>query len=385
MTKKIKAFDAALGLPMGAGEPTTVSKEHLDKLNLEIKDEHGDVLRYHQEAAQVASLFAKRAIRPDEIAALRRRMFETVSKGLAEVDQVISGTKTWTPTQTRLFAILTERVMPKLSNITVEDNTSKKLEEMSIEELETIALGKKKAGAVDAVMLKAEGFDEQAEKFERTETKRTVLRELAYVDALGQAEQEYIARQVSRPMAEIAEDAKAQALKPQPKFTDEQLANVRAARKVSNADRWRAQGFSEEEIVAKTKERLEKIAVTKAQLKSWKMTRMAVKQGLDDDARDVAKKIRNVRNKTLAEFKVHSSKGIRRPTKLAKDAQLRVVRKAAQDKRDLSPRIMNKRPIEGVPDEELPTLTLDRLRELRPDLFVADEFMRYVEKVADVD
>lgn len=365
----VPAFDASLGLPMGDGEPDKVPKKALDKLNNQIRDEHLDVLRYHNEAAQVASLFAKRAIRPDEIAALRRQMFDVVKKGLVEVEQVVMGQKTWSPTQTRLFAILTERVMPKLSNITVEDNTAKKLEDLSLDELEAIALGKKKAGAVDAVVKRAEVYDEQAEKVERREAKRDVVRQLSYIDALDKAEKDYIARIIDRPASEIADDQMRKAMKPQPKHTPEQLARVRQARKKTMEDYWREQGYTDEEIVAKKEEVMRKRLLTKAQLRAEKMERLAVKQGLDDDAMEVARKLRNERLRTLREFRVPPAKGVRSSTKLARDAIKRAEAEAKRADRELRPRIYGAFPIEGVSEEQRKTLTLDKLRELRPDLF----------------
>lgn len=365
--EKVPAFDAALGLPMRAGEPATVSKRALEEVNREVVEENKEAMRYHQEAAQVASLMAKRAIRPDEIAALRRRMFDTVSRNMAVVDQVLAGQVKWSPTQTRLFALLTERVMPKLSSITVEDPTSKKLEDLSIEELEAIALGKKKASAVDAVIKQAEVYDEMADKVERREARKGVLEELAYIDGLSQAEREYVARKVAAK-AEPEEDQGGKR-KPQPSPTDEALANLRKSHEGGLHGIWRRKGYTEEQIEVMERERQAKIAATKAQLKAEKARRLAATMGLDEDAREVAKSIARHRRKTLKEFKVHGLKGVRKPTALAKEAMQRAEREQRRAQRDEGIRIFNTRSIPGVPDEELKTLTLDRLRELRPDLF----------------
>lgn len=367
---KVPAFDSAIGLAPAEGPGAVlVDKQALEKLNAEIKTEHADALRYHNEAAQVASLFAKRAIRPDEIAALRRSMFDTVRRGLAEVDQVIMGRKTWSATQTRLFAILTERVMPKLSNITIEDAAPKKLEDLTMEELEAIALGKKKADAVDAVIKEAEVLDEQAEKRERREAKRDVIRQLAYVDALDEAEKAYIARQIDKPSVEIAEESARQAVKRQPKHTPEQLENVRRARKLTYEDHWRASGMSEEEIARRKAEAIAKREATKAQLKAEKLARLAVTQGLDGDAQEMARQLDKVRKRTLADFRVHNRKGVRSASTLARQAALRERKAARKEERDLNPTVYAAG-VAGLPEGHNGRMKLSELRALRPDLFV---------------
>lgn len=368
LSETVPAFETALGLPTPDGKPIVVSKRALSEINSEIKEEQKDVLRYQRDVAAAASLFAKRAVSPDEIAALRRRMFEVVAKGLGEVDQVIMGQKKWTPTQTRLFAILTERVMPKLTNITVEE-APKRAEDMTVEELEAIALGKKKADAVDAVIKQADALDEQAEKHERREAKRDVIATLAHINALDEAEKEYIARKVGQAESDEEPD---QNKKPklQPPHSPESLANVRAARKKTMEQWWREKGFTEEEIAQKKAEAIAKRQHTKAQLRAEKLRRLAVKQGLGDDEVDMAKAIRRKRNETLAEFKVHGLKGVRSSTVLARDAMKRTELAEKRQRKELSPRIYTTKRIEGVPEELRGKLTLDQLRHYRPDFFV---------------
>lgn len=187
----VPAFETSAGVKSGPGKkPVMVNKHALANYTENVDPA---VKKFQMEAANVAALFAKKAIRPDEIAALRRRMFEVVADGLEDVSKVIKGEKQWNNVQVRLFSILTERVMPKLSTITVEDTTSKKLDDMSIEELEAIALGKKNHEAVDAVVKHGQELDQKAEAAEsrefNTKTKRIVTKiasindaELAYID-----------------------------------------------------------------------------------------------------------------------------------------------------------------------------------------------------------
>jgi hypothetical protein len=197
----VPAFENSAGIkPKDSGrrtKPVVVNKHALANFNANVDP----VVQKNQlEAANVAALFAKRAIRPDEIAALRRRMFEVVAKGLDDVQEVIAGKKEWNNVQVRLFGMLTERVMPKLSSITVEDNTSKKLEDLSIEELEALALGKKNHEAIDAVIKSGQALDIEAEEFEKRSA-GPKLAKLKHIASIDEAEK-VVAKKVRAPKKE---------------------------------------------------------------------------------------------------------------------------------------------------------------------------------------
>lgn len=198
----VPAFESSAGIPR-RGKQIKAHPLALEEFNKGVSPE---VLKHQIEVANVAALFAKRAIRPDEIAALRRRMFEVVHKGLNDVEQVILGNKQWSNIQVRLFSILTERVMPKLSNITVEDPRAKKLEELSLEELEAIALGKKKEGAVDAVMAQAKELEKSDAESEEKALKRSrkQIQKLGEITSLEEIEKVYIEKKVEEK--EVAEE-----------------------------------------------------------------------------------------------------------------------------------------------------------------------------------
>jgi hypothetical protein len=188
----IAAFETAAGIPNRPGRPKTPVYVNKNALENFTKDVDPDVLKHQLEAANVAALFAKRAIRPDEIAALRRRMLEVVAGGLEDVADVIAGTRTWTSVQVRLFSILAERVMPKLSTITVEDTTSKTIEDLSIEELEQLALGKRNHEAIDAVVHQATGLEAKAEKAESAATRKALRGKMITIASLDEAEKVYV-------------------------------------------------------------------------------------------------------------------------------------------------------------------------------------------------
>ncbi len=195
----IPAFETSAGVPNRPGRPKTPVYVNKNALENFTKDVSPDVLKHQLEAANVAALFAKRAIRPDEIAALRRRMFEVVANGLEDVAQVMAGTKVWNNVQVRLFSILTERVMPKLSTITVEDTTSKKLEDLSIEELEQLALGKKNHEAIDAVVKQGTGLEAQAQKAESAAANKALKGKMITIASLDEAEKVYVAQKQQAP------------------------------------------------------------------------------------------------------------------------------------------------------------------------------------------
>lgn len=188
----VPAFETSAGLPRRSNaKPVVVNRTALENFNAKLNPE---LVKNQIEAANVAALFTKRAIRPDEIAALRRRMFEVVQSGLEDVAEVMSGQKQWSNVQVRLFSILTERVMPKLSTITVEDTTSKQIEDLSIEELEAIALGKKNHLAVDAIVKQGGALESQAERSESIATGKKLKKVMTEVAGLDAGEKAYGSR-----------------------------------------------------------------------------------------------------------------------------------------------------------------------------------------------
>ena len=190
----VPAFETSAGIPARspATKPVMVNKYALENFN---NSQDPVVIKHQMEAANVAALFSKRAIRPDEVAALRRRMFEVVTHGLEDVAEVMAGSKVWSNTQVRLFSILTERVMPKLSTISVDDNSAKKLDEMSMEELEGIVLGRKKHEAIDAVVKQGQELNEAAEKSESLSAAKKLKNTTIKLTSIDAAEKAYSADQ----------------------------------------------------------------------------------------------------------------------------------------------------------------------------------------------
>jgi hypothetical protein len=350
-----------------------VPADQLEKWNEEMKLRGVHNPRSMTAAVNMAALFAKRAIRPDEVAALRRDMFDVVKKNMGTVEQVLEGKKTWSPTQVRLFSLLTERVMPKLSSITVDDTSTKRLEDMSIEELEMIALGKKKATAVDAVIKTGEVLDEVAEKRERREAKAQVLSELAHVTSIDDAEKAYIAEKAAISSRELAAQDSRQFSKYQPPTSPEEVGRRRATAfgaKISVKDRWREKGFTEEEIEAKEAERMANWRDSNARRQKALQERIARNGGLSDGAK-LPSQIDSIRRKTLREFRVDPARGVRDQAAVLKERNKEEADLAKRLEKRNNPRVYRGRLFpanEGDPK----VLTLQQLRVERPDLFVGE-------------
>lgn len=81
-----------------------------------------------------------RPITPRDIANLRTRAFNVVSRHIASADQVLRGQKAWSNQQVRVFGILVNKVLPDLHHTLTEINDrTKDLRSLSREELERIA------------------------------------------------------------------------------------------------------------------------------------------------------------------------------------------------------------------------------------------------------
>jgi hypothetical protein len=187
----VPAFETSAGIPPGNSrpEPILVNATALANFNASVDP---DVQKRQIEATNVAAMFAKRAIRPDEIAALRRRMLEVVQSGVEDVAQVLQGKKEWNNQQVRLFSILVDRVMPKVSNVNMEQKQEKKLDELSIEELEALALGKKNHQAIDAVVKEGDRLDKEASKEESKDVQRRKISKVALIASIDDAADKHV-------------------------------------------------------------------------------------------------------------------------------------------------------------------------------------------------
>ena len=79
---------------------------------------------------------------PAKAAALRNDVSRLVTKHIRMADEVVQGTRTWSPTQARVFATLLNKVLPDLTAGFVQhEHTVKSAIELTREELERIAAG----------------------------------------------------------------------------------------------------------------------------------------------------------------------------------------------------------------------------------------------------
>lgn len=82
------------------------------------------------------------AFSPAKAAALRAEVSGLVTKHIRMADEVVQGTRIWTPTQARVFSTLLNKVLPDLTAGFVQhEHTVKTAIELTREELERIAAG----------------------------------------------------------------------------------------------------------------------------------------------------------------------------------------------------------------------------------------------------
>lgn len=367
-SKLVPAFESSIGLA-----PKTaimVPEDELEKVNKEV----APVSRYAMKSANIASLYATRAVRPDEIAALRRAMFTVVYSNLGEVEKVVQGKKSWTASQVRLYALLTERVIPKMQSIALEDNTNKKVEDLSIEELEALALGRKKQiqDQLNTIDVQAEEIKEYESKIETRDAKREVLRELANIEAMDEAERKYVARLVGTKPEVEAELEEKRRDKFQPPPTPEILAKVRQKNGRSLEQRWRDAGYSEEEIKQKLKEASEKRKATRAKTMERKKQALGLNLGLTSSQKKIAEDIREAKNKALRDFRVNPLKGRRNKSVVQREIEEKQRKEEERREKELNPRIYTSGKTFGI-EEDIRGIRLQEFKEKYPEVFVVTE------------
>lgn len=79
---------------------------------------------------------------PAKAAALRSDVSRLVSKHIKMADEVVQGSRIWTPTQARVFSTLLNKVLPDLTAGFIQhEHTVKTAIELTRDELERIAAG----------------------------------------------------------------------------------------------------------------------------------------------------------------------------------------------------------------------------------------------------
>lgn len=105
-----------------------------------------DPLKAYAKAERTAArstMLANRAhLSPAEISRIRTQIAKNVEDYLPIVDEVIRGTRDFSPTQARIFTALLNKVVPDLSaTLHKHERDTKDLNSMSLAELEQIAAG----------------------------------------------------------------------------------------------------------------------------------------------------------------------------------------------------------------------------------------------------
>ena len=374
----VPAFETSLGI--GKPDAVMVPESQLKEVNKKVAPN----VRYAMKSANIASLYAKRAVRPDEIAALRREMFEVVRRNLPEVEQVILGNKAWKSSQVRLYALLTERVIPKMQSVSIEDNTQKRVEDLSIEELEALALGKKREvqERLNTIEIEAKEIEASESRVETEETRREVVRELANIQALDDAEKKYITRLAMQKPDEAAKAEARRQEKAMPSHTPEQMEKIRQKNGRSLEQRWRDAGYTEEEIKEKMAEVVAKRAATRKKTMELKDQDIGYGCGLKSAERAIIEDIKESRNKTFREFRVNPLKGRRSKSVVQREIEKKQAAEQRRYDKEVNPLVFTTGKGLGI-EEDITGIHLQELKERYPHLFEVSEEDR--EKIREID
>jgi len=374
----VPAFESSLGI--GKPDAVMVPESQL----IEANKRAAPNVRYAMKSANIASLYAKRAVRPDEIAALRREMFEVVRRNLPEVEQVILGNKDWKSSQVRLYALLTERVIPKMQSVSIEDNTQKRVEDLSIEELEALALGKKREvqERLNTIEIEAKEIEASESRVETEETRREVVRELANIQALDDAEKKYITRLAMQKPEEAAKAEEKRRERPQMYHTPEQIEKIRQKNGRSLQQRWRDAGFSEEEIEQKMAEVVAKRAATRKKTLELKEQDLGYGCGLRSAERAITEDIKESRNKTFREFRVNPLKGRRSKSVIQREIEKKQKAEQRRYDKEVNPLVFTTGKGLGI-EEDITGIHLQELKQRYPHIFEVSEEDR--EKIREID
>lgn len=374
----VPAFESSLGI--GKPDAVMVPESQLKEVNKKVAPN----VRYAMKSANIASLYAKRAVRPDEIAALRREMFEVVRRNLPEVEQVILGNKAWKSSQVRLYALLTERVIPKMQSVSIEDNTQKRVEDLSIEELEALALGKKREvqERLNTIEIEAKEIEASESRVETEETRREVVRELANIQALDDAEKKYITRLAMQKPDEAAKAEARRQEKAMPSHTPEQMEKIRQKNGRSLEQRWRDAGYTDEEIKEKMAEVVAKRAATRKKTMELKDQDIGYGCGLKSAERAIIEDIKESRNKTFREFRVNPLKGRRSKSVVQREIEKKQKAEQRRYDKEVNPLVFTTGKGLGI-EEDITGIHLQELKERYPHLFEVSEEDR--EKIREID
>lgn len=374
----VPAFESSLGI--GKPDAVMVPESQL----IEANKRAAPNVRYAMKSANIASLYAKRAVRPDEIAALRREMFEVVRRNLPEVEQVILGNKAWKSSQVRLYALLTERVIPKMQSVSIEDNTQKRVEDLSIEELEALALGKKREvqERLNTIEIEAKEIEASESRVETEETRREVVRELANIQALDDAEKKYITRLAMQKPEEAAKAEARRQEKAMPSHTPEQMEKIRQKNGRSLEQRWRDAGYTDEEIKEKMAEVVAKRAATRKKTMELKDQDIGYGCGLKSAERAIIEDIKESRNKTFREFRVNPLKGRRSKSVVQREIEKKQKAEQRRYDKEVNPLVFTTGKGLGI-EEDITGIHLQELKERYPHLFEVSEEDR--EKIREID
>ncbi len=111
-----------------------------------MKDPNRPKLKYKNvKRGGVIGIDAITAIKPTEIKALNKAVFNAVKVNMNRAREVLAGTRRWDAQQTRLYLALLDKVMPSLRHTVEDKNITHNLDDMTVEELMQMAAAAKES------------------------------------------------------------------------------------------------------------------------------------------------------------------------------------------------------------------------------------------------
>lgn len=250
--------------------------------------------------------------------------------------------------------------------------------------MEALALGKKREvqERLNTIEIEAKEIEASESRVETEETRREVVRELANIQALDDAEKKYITRLAMQKPDEAAKSEARRQEKAQPAHTPEQMEKIRQKNGRSLEQRWRDAGYTDEEIKEKMAEVVAKRAATRKKTMELKDQDIGYGCGLKSAERAIIEDIKESRNKTFREFRVNPLKGRRSKSVVQREIEKKQKAEQRRYDKEVNPLVFTTGKGLGI-EEDITGIHLQELKERYPHLFEVSEEDR--EKIREID
>lgn len=181
-------------LPL-TGAEITLSKERVRTRK------HQEALALAEKTSVLASYMAKKGVTPEEIAHVRKKIFHIVNYNVGQAEKVLSGEIKWDSNQTRIFGMLLDRVIPKVSHThTTVDISSKPLHELSRSEIESLL--SQSGNVIEQISTEASVIEAAEESSRRSDETRILNNAIdTLIDAHAITATDKIAKEIAADLA----------------------------------------------------------------------------------------------------------------------------------------------------------------------------------------